>query len=339
MFRSVAYLMHTYTPHHLHSRYANGPADPHAVQESGHNIFLSKILPLMLGALVVMKAVGLRECRLLFQSFILQSVVEYTLLATPLECFITRQIPEVGSTPLSHTHTHTLATRNLHIMHVEDMRVNWMPFHLLGEQFDCIFNVGGYKQDGMSSQAAAGVAAANRVCWRWFLEVSDYAVICMAESLNGVLMLLPTWSPLWHNTGIQSHRHVLQPDPEQKQTYSKISFPFQTNHPRNRNLIMPTINISQCRENARWLMGRRWLTHLFAVTAWFSSTQYFLRTTRYICLCYIQTNRTPMKQSQWSFVFEGCYNWVLIKSHTWGTPWWVCASRCIYIQRDVAFSF
>lgn len=99
--------MHTYTPHHLHSRYANGPADPHAVQESGHNIFLSKILPLMLGALVVMKAVGLRECRLLFQSFILQSVVEYTLLATPLECFITRQIPEVGSTPLSHTHTHT----------------------------------------------------------------------------------------------------------------------------------------------------------------------------------------------------------------------------------------
>lgn len=39
-------------------------------------------------------------------------------------------------------------------MHVEDMRVNWMPFHLLGERFDCIFNVGGYKHDRMSSQAA-----------------------------------------------------------------------------------------------------------------------------------------------------------------------------------------
>lgn len=35
-------------------------------------------------------------------------------------------------------------------MHVGDMRVN----HLLGERFDCIFNVGGYKHDRMSSQAA-----------------------------------------------------------------------------------------------------------------------------------------------------------------------------------------
>lgn len=35
-------------------------------------------------------------------------------------------------------------------MHVRDMRVN----HLLGERFDCIFNVGGYKHDRMSSQAA-----------------------------------------------------------------------------------------------------------------------------------------------------------------------------------------
>lgn len=35
-------------------------------------------------------------------------------------------------------------------MHVGDMRVN----HLLGERFDYIFNVGGYKQDRMSSQAA-----------------------------------------------------------------------------------------------------------------------------------------------------------------------------------------
>lgn len=54
-------------------------------------------------------------------------------------------------------------------MHVEDMRVNWMPFHLLGERFDCIFNVGGYKQDRMSSQAAT-VATVTPVCrnsfWR-----------------------------------------------------------------------------------------------------------------------------------------------------------------------------
>lgn len=39
-------------------------------------------------------------------------------------------------------------------MHVEDMRVNWMPFHLLGEGFDCIFNVGGYKHERMSSKTA-----------------------------------------------------------------------------------------------------------------------------------------------------------------------------------------
>ena len=56
---------------------------------------------------MVMKAIGLCEWRLLFQSFILQPGVEYTPLATPLECFITDQIPGVGTTPSSHTHTHT----------------------------------------------------------------------------------------------------------------------------------------------------------------------------------------------------------------------------------------
>lgn len=52
-------------------------------------------------------------------------------------------------------------------MHVEDMRVNWMPFHLLGERFDCIFNVGGYKHDRMSSQAAI-VASVALVCQNSF---------------------------------------------------------------------------------------------------------------------------------------------------------------------------
>lgn len=52
-------------------------------------------------------------------------------------------------------------------MYVEDMRVNWMPFHLLGERFDCIFNVGGYKHDRMSSQAAI-VAPVTLVCWNSF---------------------------------------------------------------------------------------------------------------------------------------------------------------------------
>ena len=54
---------------------------------------------------MVMKAIGLCEWRLLFQSFILQPVVEYTPLATLLECFITEQIPGAGSTPSSHIHT------------------------------------------------------------------------------------------------------------------------------------------------------------------------------------------------------------------------------------------
>lgn len=55
-------------------------------------------------------------------------------------------------------------------MHAEDMRVNWMPFHLLGERFDCIFNVGGYKHDRMSSRAAivATVALACRHSFFFF---------------------------------------------------------------------------------------------------------------------------------------------------------------------------
>lgn len=48
------------------------------------------------------------------------------------------------------THIHPPTMRRFRIMHVGDMRVN----HLLGERFDCIFNVGGYKHDRMSSQAA-----------------------------------------------------------------------------------------------------------------------------------------------------------------------------------------
>lgn len=87
-----------------------------------------------------MKAIALCDWRLLFQSFILQPGVEYSHLATPFECFITDQIPGVGTALSSHIHTRN--EELFHIMHVEDMRVNWMPFHLLGEQFDCIFNLG-----------------------------------------------------------------------------------------------------------------------------------------------------------------------------------------------------
>lgn len=91
---------------HACGRYANDRSDPPTVGESRHNVYLSKILPLMRRPTVVMKAIGLCEWRLLFQSFILQPVFEYTPLATPLECFITEQIPGVGSTPSSHIHTH-----------------------------------------------------------------------------------------------------------------------------------------------------------------------------------------------------------------------------------------
>lgn len=87
-------------------RYANDHLDPPTVEESRHNIYLSKIQPLIHRASMVMKAIGLCEWRLVFQSFILQPGVEYTPLATPLECFITDQIPWVGTTPSSHIRTH-----------------------------------------------------------------------------------------------------------------------------------------------------------------------------------------------------------------------------------------
>lgn len=131
------------------------------------SFILNKIQTLMHRATGVMKVIVLREWRLLLQSFILQPCVEYTPLATPLECFITEQIPGVHTTCSSHTHTHThrctQTMRNLHVTHVEDMRVNWMPFHLLGERFDCIFNALGYEHDRMPRQAAT-VAVVAVVC-------------------------------------------------------------------------------------------------------------------------------------------------------------------------------
>lgn len=76
----------------------------------------------------------------------------------------------------THTYTHaqTRADAHVRIMHVGDMRVN----HLLGERFDCIFNVGGYKHDRMSSQAATVALICQKIfggaklslliflCWR-----------------------------------------------------------------------------------------------------------------------------------------------------------------------------
>lgn len=79
------------------------------------------------------------------------------------------------------THTHTM--RSIHIMHVEDMRVNWMPFHLLGERFDCIFNVGRYKHDRISSNKATVATVAllcqnrfstGQIIWSyWWWEASE----------------------------------------------------------------------------------------------------------------------------------------------------------------------
>ncbi len=86
--------------------YANEHLDPPTIEESRCNVYLDKIQPLMHRASVVMKAIGLCEWRLLFQSFILQPGVEYTPLATLLECFITDQIPGVGTTPSLHIHTY-----------------------------------------------------------------------------------------------------------------------------------------------------------------------------------------------------------------------------------------
>lgn len=91
--------------HHVYIRYANDCLEPSTVKEARRNVYFSKIQPLMHRALILMKAIGLREWRLLFQSFILQPGVEYTPPATPFECFITDQIPGVGTTLSSHIHT------------------------------------------------------------------------------------------------------------------------------------------------------------------------------------------------------------------------------------------
>lgn len=72
-------------------------------------------------------------------------------------------------------------------MRVKDMRVNWMPFHLLGERFDCIFNVGGYKHDRMSSQAAI-VATVTLVCQSNFWRCQIIPSYLWWEGVNTVLM-------------------------------------------------------------------------------------------------------------------------------------------------------
>lgn len=82
-----------------------------------------------------------------FYSLVLNTLLQQLLLN------VSSQTRSQGLVQPSH-HTYTQAMRSLHIMHVVDMRINWMPFHLPGHRFDCIFNVGGYKHDRMSSQAA-----------------------------------------------------------------------------------------------------------------------------------------------------------------------------------------
>lgn len=91
-----------------------------------------------------------------FYSLVLNTLLQQLLLN------VSSQTRSQGLVQPSH-HTYTQATRSLHIMHVVDMRINWMPFHLPGHRFDCIFNVGGYKHDRMSSQAAI-VATVTLLC-------------------------------------------------------------------------------------------------------------------------------------------------------------------------------
>lgn len=100
------FLSTTFCVHRVYIRYANDRLEPPTVKESRRNVYFSKIQPLMHRASILMKAIGLCEWRLLFQSFILQPGVEYTPLATPFECFITDQIPGVGTTLSSHIHTY-----------------------------------------------------------------------------------------------------------------------------------------------------------------------------------------------------------------------------------------
>lgn len=66
MFLSTSFCMH-----HVYTSYANENLEPPPVKESGHNVYFSKIQRLMRRASILMKAIGLCEWRLLFQSFIL----------------------------------------------------------------------------------------------------------------------------------------------------------------------------------------------------------------------------------------------------------------------------
>lgn len=100
-------------------------------------------------ASMVMKALGLCEWRLLFQASFYSLVLNTLLWRLLLNVSSQTRFQQLVQPPHP---TYTLTMRSLHILHVEDMRVNWMPFHLLGEQFDCIFNAEGCKYDRMSSR-------------------------------------------------------------------------------------------------------------------------------------------------------------------------------------------
>lgn len=168
----VIFLSSALCTHRACIRYANDHLDPPTIEESRHNIYLTEIQPLMHRASVVMKAIGFCEWRLLFQSFILQPCVEYTPLATPLECFITDQIPRAGTTPSSHIHKHYEEPSH---------QLYAISFLLLGEQFDCIFYVGGYKH-GKMSRRAAKVAIA--FVTKYLFEVSNYPCYICRTALH-----------------------------------------------------------------------------------------------------------------------------------------------------------
>lgn len=86
-------------------RYANYHLEPPTIEESQHNSYLSKIQPLIHSFNDNDSNRSVKgDCFL--QCFTLQPSIEYTPLVAPLECFITGQIPAVGTTPSSNIHIH-----------------------------------------------------------------------------------------------------------------------------------------------------------------------------------------------------------------------------------------
>lgn len=149
--------------------------------------------------------------------------------------------PRVWYNPLiTHTRTHPPTMRSFRIMHVGNMRVN----HLLGERFDCIFNVGGYKHDRMSSQAVT----VTLVCQNSFEGVTlSLGSKCYFHVVMWTFMIqyLTVLTPIFQLTSglMVSHYHI-----EISRTLlTKTQVYLLSGQIFHFNRIMPSTNVSSAK--------------------------------------------------------------------------------------------